>query len=158
VYGGGGITPDVIVPDDTLLSGDQEFLRSLAPKAQPFVTTLNQYAMELKGTAARDFAITPQWRDELRRRLGAAGISIDAKYEPAATKVLDRELDRRVSRLVLGDAGARQRSANEDHQLARAIALLSNARSQDALFAAGRTSVSVATPASGIVGAKPDQR
>jgi hypothetical protein len=49
--------------------------------------------------------------------------------------VLDRELDRRVARLVLGDAGARQRSVNEDHQLARAVSLLGSARSQEALLA-----------------------
>ncbi|MFL5608327.1 MAG: S41 family peptidase [Gemmatimonadaceae bacterium] len=146
VYGGGGITPDVIVADDTLSSAEQELIRSLAPKAQAFVTALNQYAMELKQTARRDFTVTPEWRGELRRRLGAVGLTIDAKHEPVATKVLDRELDRRVARLVLGDAGARQRSASEDHQLARAIALLSTARSQDALFAAGRTSVSIAQP------------
>jgi carboxyl-terminal processing protease len=158
VYGGGGITPDVIVPDDTLSTAEQEFLRSLAPKAQSFVTVLNQYAMELKPTARRDFTITPEWRGELRRRLGAVGLTIDAKHELVATKVLDRELDRRVSRLVLGDAGARQRSASDDHQLARAIALLSTARSQDALFAAGRTSVSVARPVTGVVGTKPNQR
>jgi carboxyl-terminal processing protease len=158
VYGGGGITPDVIVPDDTLLTSEQEFLRSLAPKAQSFVTTLNQYAFELKSGAARDFAITPVWRTELRRRLGGVGITIEPKYEPAAAKILDRELDRRVSRLVLGDAGARQRSVGEDHQLLRAIELLSNVRSQDALFAAGRTSVSVAAPAPGVLGAKPDRR
>jgi hypothetical protein len=148
----------VIVPDDTLASSEQEFLRSLAPKAQPFVTVLNQYAMELKPTARRDFSVTPEWRNELRRRLGAVGITIDSKYEPVASKVFDRELDRRLSRLVLGDAGARQRSANEDHQLARAIALLSTARSQDALFAAGRTSVSVAPAAHAVVGTKPNQR
>ena len=143
VYGGGGITPDVIVPDDTLLTTEQEFLRSLAPKAQAFVTVLNQYAFDLKGSAPREFSITPAWRAELRRRLGAAGITIDQKYEPAATRILDRELDRRVSRLVLGDAGARQRSVTEDHQLARAIALLSGARTQEALFAAGRTDASL---------------
>jgi carboxyl-terminal processing protease len=143
VYGGGGITPDVIVPDDTLLTTEQEFLRSLAPKAQAFVTVLNQYAFELRGTAPRAFSITPAWRTELRRRLGTAGITIDPKYEPAATRILDRELDRRVSRLVLGDAGARQRSVADDHQLARAIALLSAARTQEALFAAGRTAASL---------------
>jgi len=144
VYGGGGITPDVIVPDDTLLTTEQEFLRSMAPKAQSFVTVLNQYAFDLKPVAARDFTITPAWRTELRRRLTAAGITIDAKYEPAATRILDRELDRRMSRLVLGDAGARQRSAADDHQLARAIALLSTARTQEALFAAGRASAGMA--------------
>jgi carboxyl-terminal processing protease len=143
VYGGGGITPDVIVPDDTLLTTEQEFLRSLAPKAQAFVTVLNQYAFELRDAAPRTFSITPAWRTELRRRLGTAGITIDPKYEPAATRILDRELDRRVSRLVLGDAGARQRSVVDDHQLARAITLLSGARTQEALFAAGRTGASL---------------
>ena len=139
VYGGGGITPDVIVPDDTLLTTEQEFLKAVAPKAQAFVTVLNTYAQELKPAAGRDFTITPAWRAELRKRLVAAGISIDTKYESAATRMLDRELDRRVSRLVLGDAGARRRSVPEDHQLERAIALLSGARTQEALFAAGRT-------------------
>jgi carboxyl-terminal processing protease len=143
VYGGGGITPDVIVPDDTLLTTEQEFLRSLAPKAQAFVTVLNQYAFELRDAAPRTFSITPAWRTELRRRLGTAGVTIDQKYEPAATRILDRELDRRVSRLVLGDAGARQRSVADDHQLARAISLLSGARTQEALFAAGRAAGSL---------------
>jgi carboxyl-terminal processing protease len=145
VYGGGGITPDVIVPDDTLLTMEQEFLRSVAPKAQAFVTVLNQYAFELKPAAGRDFSITPAWRAELRHRLGGAGITIDPKYEPAATRILDRELDRRLSRLVLGDAGARQRSVAEDHQLARAVALLAGARTQEALFAAGRATTGTAS-------------
>jgi carboxyl-terminal processing protease len=138
VYGGGGITPDLIVPDDTLSAGEQEFLRSIAPKAQAFVTVLNQYAFELKSSAAPAFTITPAWRTELRRRLGAADITIDAKYEPVATKMLDRELDRRVSRLLLGDAGAKRRALEDDHQLARAVNLLGAVRSQDALFAAAR--------------------
>jgi hypothetical protein len=69
-------------------------------------------------------------------------VTVDPKSEPAATRILDRELDRRVARLVLGDAGAKRRSIGEDHQLARAIQLLSSARSQDALFAAGRAAAS----------------
>ena len=154
VYGGGGITPDVIVPDDTLLTTEQEFLKAVAPKAQAFVTVLNTYAQELKSTAPRNFAVTPAWRAELRKRLATAGISIDAKHESAATGILDRELDRRVSRLVLGDAGARRRSVPEDHQLERAIALLAGARTQEALFAAGRT----ASGAAGMNAAmKPDR-
>lgn len=142
VYGGGGITPDVIVPDDTLLTSEQQFLRAIAPKAQQFVTVLNQYALALKPVAPKNFTVTPAWRAELRRRLGDAGVTIDPKYDSAATRVLDRELDRRVARLVLGDAGERQRSVSEDHQLSEAIALLNNARSQEQLFALGHAAVS----------------
>jgi hypothetical protein len=71
-------------------------------------------------------------------------VSIDAKYEPVATHILDRELDRRVARMVLGDAGAKQRALSEDHQLSRAVTLLATARSQEQLFAAaGATSTSM---------------
>ena len=141
VYGGGGITPDVIVPDDTLSTAEQEFYRAMAPKAQAFITTLNSYAFELKGSP-HDFTITPAWRTELRRRLTAAGVTIDPKHEPVVTKLLDRELDRRVARLVLGDAGAKQRNLQEDHQLSKAVALLTSNRTQTALLATAASSIS----------------
>ena len=141
VYGGGGITPDVIVPDDTLTTAEQDFYKSMATKAQAFITTLNQYAFELKGSP-RDFTVTPAWRAELRKRLTAAGVTIDPKFEPVATKLLDRELDRRVARLVLGDAGAKVRSLQEDHQLSKAVELLNASRTQGALLATAQSSVS----------------
>ena len=142
IYGGGGITPDVIVADDTLSTAEQEFYRSVAAKAQAFITTLNAYSFELK-SSPRDFTIAPAWRAELRRRLTAAGVTIDPKHEPVAAKLLDRELDRRVARLVLGDAGAKRRSLAEDHQLSRAVAMLTAARSQNALLAAAHPAASV---------------
>ena len=47
--------------------------------------------------------------------------------------------------MVLGDAGAKQRALAEDHQLARAVELLTAASSQDQLFAAaGVTSAAAA--------------
>ena len=140
VYGGGGITPDLIVPDDTLTTVEQDLLKSLAPKAQAFVTVLNQYAFELKSTAPRDFVVTPAWRAELRRRLTAAGVTIEPKYEAAANVLFDRELDRRVARFVLGDAGAKARGLSDDHQLARAVALLKSSQTQQELFAAAQAS------------------
>jgi carboxyl-terminal processing protease len=147
VYGGGGIAPDIIVPDDTLTTTEQQLLKSLAPKAQAFVTVLNQYAFELKSSATPDFTVTPAWRAELRRRLTAAGVTIDPKYEPAATRILDRELDRRVARHLLGDGGAKRRALADDHQLVRAVSLLAAAHSQGDLFAAAR--VASSSPAGG---------
>jgi carboxyl-terminal processing protease len=147
VYGGGGIAPDIIVPDDTLTTTEQQLLKSLAPKAQAFVTVLNQYAFELKSSATPDFTVTPAWRAELRRRLTAAGVTIDPKYEPTAARILDRELDRRVARHLLGDGGAKKRALADDHQLARAVSLLDAAHSQGDLFAAARLASS--SPANG---------
>jgi carboxyl-terminal processing protease len=147
VYGGGGITPDLLVADDTLRTSEQEFLRSLAPKAQAFVTVMSQYALELKASASPTFTVTPAWSAELRRRLTAAGVTIEPKSETVAKTVLDRELDRRVARLVLGDAGAKRRALADDHQLARAVALLARARSQGELFAAAHVTASAATAA-----------
>ena len=37
VYGGGGITPDVIVHDDTLTTAEQSFAKAIAPKCQDFL-------------------------------------------------------------------------------------------------------------------------
>ena len=44
VYGGGGITPDVIVQDDTLTTAEQQFTKAVAPKGQDFFTALNDYS------------------------------------------------------------------------------------------------------------------
>ena len=144
VYGGGGITPDVIIPDDTLSTLEQEYYnRTVAPKAQAWITALNQYAFELKGSP-KSFAVTPEMRAELQRRLTTAGVVTDPKYNDIAPKVLDRELDRRVARLVLGDAGAKERGLGEDHQLTKAIQLLQANHTQDALLAAARTTTSTA--------------
>ena len=145
VYGGGGISPDVIVPDDTLSTPEQEFYRALAPKAQAVNTTLNVYAFELK-SSPKTYVVTAEWRAELRRRLTVAGVVIDPKHEAVAAKLLDRELDRRVSRLVLGDAGAKQRSLKEDHQLSRAVDLLTAARTQNALLASAHVTNASVSP------------
>ena len=69
-------------------------------------------------------------------------MTIDPKHEPVVNKLLDRELDRRVARLVLGDAGAKVRNLSEDHQLSKAVALLTAARSQTALLVAAQSSTS----------------
>ena len=57
VYGGGGIRPDVIVPDDTLTTIERDFLRAVAPKLQAINTVLQDYALQLKGTVSRDFTV-----------------------------------------------------------------------------------------------------
>jgi len=138
VYGGGGITPDVIVTDDTLSKNEQEFLRSIAAKGQVVQTELENYAFELKGTVKRDFTTPAAWTTELSRRLTAKGVIIEPKYQAAATRLLGRELEHRVARLAFGDAASKERELPTDRQLREAMVLLEKATTQRELFTVAR--------------------
>jgi carboxyl-terminal processing protease len=139
VYGGGAITPDVIVRPDTLTTPEQRLFNALAPKAQIFTVTLYDYARELKSQVRPDFTVQPAWRHELGRRLESAGITIDQELYKGAASEIDRLLAHRVAVVAFGDSTARRRSVAEDTQLKRAIELLQRGQTQADLFALART-------------------
>lgn len=139
VYGGGAITPDVIVRPDTLTTPEQRLINALAPQGQIFRTTLYDYARELKSQVKPDFVFQPAWRQELFRRLTAAGVKVEPElYNEGATEI-DRILRDRIAVVAFGDSTARRRSVQEDRQLTRAIELLDRGRTQQDLFAIART-------------------
>lgn len=138
VYGGGGITPDVIVADDTLSTNEQQFLRSIAAKGQIVQTELENYAFQLKSTVKPNFVVPTSWTMEIERRLTAKGVTIEPKYEAAATRLLGRELEHRVARLAFGDFAAKEREVPTDRQLKEAMALLEKAGTQRELFTVAR--------------------
>lgn len=141
VYGGGGIVPDFLVHEDTASTLELEFFRSIAPKGQQIRTVLQQYSLELRERVSRDFVVTPAWRAELRRRLGAAGVRIETRFDSVATVLLGEELDRRVARRAFGDAEAKRRTLSEDRALRRAIEMLRRSRTQEDLLRIASASV-----------------
>ena len=138
VYGGGGITPDLVVKEDTLSTVEQEFLRSVAPKAQVVQTVLQRYAFELKATVKPGFAVDSSWSAELLRRLGASGVSVAPRFRDAANRILVQELEHRVARMALGDAAAKERELRTDEPLKAAVDLLKRSATQKDLFAVAR--------------------
>jgi carboxyl-terminal processing protease len=136
VFGGGGIRPDLLVADDTLVTPEREFVRASTAQFQAINTVLQDYALELKGLVAKGFTVPPTWAPELMQRLQAAKVKIDPKYDAAARTFLTRDLANRVARLSFGDAAAKERSLPSDHQLVRAIELLKSATTQAQLLAA----------------------
>jgi carboxyl-terminal processing protease len=140
VYGGGGITPDVVLPSDTTTTAEREYLRIAATKAQVITGVLHEYALELKKQVRPDFAVTRTWLAELYRRLAAAGAPIDPRYMQGAAQFYSRELEHQIARVAFGDAGAKRRELPYDRQMTRAIELLRGAGSQHALFAAASES------------------
>jgi carboxyl-terminal processing protease len=134
VYGGGAITPDIIVRPDTLTTAEQKVFNAFAPKTTDVRATLMDYALELKKTVKPDFTVPPTWREEFYRRLQAKGVALDhAQYEQAGGEI-DRLLGNTVARLAFGDSTAKRRSIPEDNQLVHAIDVLKQSRSQQDLF------------------------
>jgi carboxyl-terminal processing protease len=134
VYGGGAITPDLIVQPDTFSTAEQEFRKATAAKSPEIYTALYDYAYELKSKVSPDFTVPPAWREELYQRLKKKGVEIDKKLYDGASRYLDRQLEYRVARLAFGDSTAKRRELPDDVQLKRAIELLNKGQSQKELF------------------------
>lgn len=141
VYGGGGITPDVIIPDDTVTSREQEFLKAIGPKSPQVRIALWNYAQDLKPRVSDpSFQVRPEWRDEFYRRLVAAKVEVDRQLFDAARPTIDKWLSHFVTRFAFGDSAAARREIPEDPQLQRAIELMKKGSTQKDLFAVARAS------------------
>jgi carboxyl-terminal processing protease len=136
VYGGGGITPDVIVPEDTLTTPEQAFTKAVAPKGQDFFTVLTDYTTELAKTAPANFTVGQAWNTEFYNRLQSKGITVDRKTYDAASRYVNRLLEQKVAHFASGDSTAKRRDLAFDSPLRRSIELLDKSATQRELFAA----------------------
>lgn len=144
VYGGGGITPDVVAGDTALSPDVQAFQDALGRKVPQFRDALAEYAISLRGTRAvtsPDFVVTAPMRDALWRRMQAHGIAMDRAAYDAASSVVDRLLGAQVARYVLGPDAEFLWTARSDPVMNAALSLAANAKSPRDLFdRAGRMS------------------
>lgn len=117
VYGGGAITPDVIVPYDTITSAEQKLARTLVPRSQDVYLALDDYAFGLKDKVTPDFAVTAELREGFRQRLVAKGVVVEKAEWDAGRAYVDRLLLNRIARRAFGDSTAKRREIPEDAQL-----------------------------------------
>jgi carboxyl-terminal processing protease len=135
VYGGGGITPDLIVDQDTVTTAEFQFVRAFAPKAQEIFSFINDISLEKSKTVSRGFTVDPSWREAYFQKIQELGLPIDRKMFDAAQRYIDSQLELNVSRLAEGDSTAARRNLKNDVQLQKAISMLARAQSQQDLFA-----------------------
>ena len=140
VYGGGGITPDVIVPDDTLTAAEQQLARAVAPKSAEYFSVLRDYALELSRTAPRDFRVEPAWRQELLKRIRARGVSVTDEQWNAGARYPDQQLEFYVARSAAGDSAAVRRRLSYDAPLRKALEMMGRGSTQRDLFAQAQAS------------------
>lgn len=135
VYGGGAITPDVIVKYDTMTTPESELAKALAPRSQDAYLALYDLAASLKAEVRPDFVVRPEWRVDFYNRLLARGVTIDRAQFDAGRTYIDRLIGNKVATLSFGDSTARKRGVSDDAQLKRALELINQGSTQKDLLA-----------------------
>jgi carboxyl-terminal processing protease len=137
VLGGGGITPDVVVPPSPISAADSLFQRTLGAKVPQFRDALTDYALSLKPTrsiTSPDFVVTPAMRLELFRRMQSRGVTMDSATYTAASSLVDRLLTYEIARYVFGDVGEYARRVRDDPIVTRAVELIGGATTPQELL------------------------
>jgi len=136
VYGGGAITPDVIVQSDTLSTAEQQLRRALLPVYGKYLAHVAAVAEQQKGKISPNFEVQPAWRDEVYRRLIADTVKLDKAVWDAGSSDVDRSIEDRVAKIAFGDTLVRRRSLKDDNQLRRALEIMRQGNTQKDLFTA----------------------
>jgi carboxyl-terminal processing protease len=135
IVGGGGVTPDVVVRQDTASSAERELARAVGAQIPLMQDLVLEVAREVAGTVRNgDFSVPPAWRDTLRARLAANEVVIADSIWTSAEPVVDRLLAGQVAGLAIGDSVAFLRQAPADAQLRTARELILQAGNRTALL------------------------
>src|SRR5438105_504626 len=137
VYGGGGITPDVVAGDTTTPLAEGNFMRALGANASHFRDAVTDYALFLKGTGgvtAPDFVVTAAMRDEVWNRMKSRGIDIPRSVYDDAESLVSRVIGFDIARYVFGGDAEFRRRASVDKALQKALELANGARSEHDLL------------------------
>lgn len=137
VFGGGGITPDVIIVDTAHTAAELALQRALGKQVPQFRDAMAEYALALKGSRAvptPSFTVTPSMLDELWRRMQKHGIAIDRSLYDDAAPLVGRLLGYQIARDVFGADAEFERELTDDRTLQTALQLASGATTEKELL------------------------
>ena len=124
--GGGGIRPDVMIPD-TLLDGERTFAVALDTLVADYRNAITQYAREIQGGGnvnSADFSVTAPMKTELLRKIRATGAEITDEVWSGAEEFVAQQFSYELSRYMFGRTPELRRRALDDPQIARALEML----------------------------------
>jgi carboxyl-terminal processing protease len=137
VYGGGGITPDVISGDSVTPPLESNFIRALGAKASHFRDAVTSYALSLKATrsiTSPGFVVTPAMREEVWQRMKARGVDIPRTVYDDAEPLVSRVIAFDIARYVFGGEAEFQRRASVDKPLQKALELARGSKTESDLL------------------------
>ena len=137
VYGGGGITPDLLVAPTDSINGTRAFWRMIGAQAPKFRDALTESALAAKGAHvvhSPDFPITDSLRQSLWTRVAAKGIKLDRAHFDSVSSVIDRLLGIEIARYALGPDAEFKRRLSGDRVIAAALELSNGAQVENDLL------------------------
>lgn len=143
VFGGGGISPDVLVSERAALTAELALQSALGVRVTDFRDALTAYATSLRGTGRVTSWDTPVTDDMLEgawRMVQARGFALDRTMWNGARSLVASFVGREMVRVQLGAVAEARRTIEGDELIQRAATVLRSARSpRDVLSAADST-------------------
>jgi carboxyl-terminal processing protease len=138
LYGGGGITPDLFVSPETLSPSEVAAARGLFQRGGALMRALFDFAVQYLGEHELQpgFDLPDAVLDDLYETLPDFDAEVDREDFDAARRFVRYQLERELAEQALGDVGQFEQLRTHDRQLARALELLREARSPEALLSA----------------------
>jgi carboxyl-terminal processing protease len=137
VYGGGGITPDLLVAPSDSIDGTRAFWRLVGAGVPKVRDALTETALAVKGAGtvrAPGFVVSSEVRESLWSRIERKGVHLDRTHFDSARVVVDRLLGLEIARYALGPDAEFSRRLAEDRVIAAALELSAGAQSEKDLL------------------------
>jgi carboxyl-terminal processing protease len=140
VFGGGGITPDLMAGDSAAPAGDAALQRALGTQWPLFRDALTGYALSLKAShsATPSGAPTPAMREALWQQMRQRGVHLDRATFDQLSPAVDRWLTKEIERYVIGPEAAYRTTLDSDPVMHMALDAAAHATSaRDLVLHAG---------------------
>ncbi|HEX7119978.1 MAG TPA: S41 family peptidase [Longimicrobiales bacterium] len=139
VYGGGGITPDVVVEAERLNAEELAFAQAVQKHGSKYRDVLYAYAIQYAHdhpSLRPGFQVTPEMLSGFYQALRSEGIEVDRELFDGASRWIGSDLAAEISLAKWNREAYQKRWNAEDRQIQVAVELLREARTPKALFAA----------------------
>jgi len=137
VYGGGGISPDLIVTDSAAARQLRVFQTALGRKVGQFRDAVTDYAISLKGRGdvlTPKFVVTPEMLEEVWKRMVARGVDIPRMTYDDSSQLVSQLLAYDIARYVFGPEAEFRRRVAGDKAIAVALELATGVTSEASML------------------------
>ncbi len=142
VYGGGGITPDIMVRAEPLTDVESEFRAVLGEQLAAYYDAVFRFAVAYSGSHPDlpvDFEVTSAMINELYAWIADTGIEVEHGLYDGSRRVVERELGIQLATVAFDEVASLSRRLVLDRQVDTAAQLLREGRTQEQLFALAET-------------------